>query len=207
MSSSNDEYKASVRCGLCEKRIWSPWNPDPSGWCGTKAPHPTCKCSLDHFFLLNTSKENFTMCPAKPKDQAEQFMDRFCCVQGAAVTLLPLRARKDIVEAMSGRECGSCLLALSNDAKGMRACNSACCPGYSTECNFTLLKLMDKYSHELVAISPEQEDALKLLITQNNVVKDYYTSQELFDWDMHDDTTKPQRNRRGLRPLTRSNPN
>jgi hypothetical protein len=190
----------TMKCGRCLNRVWSSWNPDPSGWCGVTEPHQTCKCTLDHYMILDEKRSETEkwLCPATPKDQAEAFMDTFCCMQGAALTILPLRARKDVAESLLGK-CNSCLLNLSKDAHGMGACNSACCPGYSTHCNFTLVGLMDKYSRELF-ITREQEDALYKLITQNNSVLDYYDAQELFDWDMHDDKTKPARDRRGFRP-------
>jgi hypothetical protein len=195
-----DNDDTCAKCGICEQRIWSLWNPDPSGWCAKKELHLTCKCSLAQFFILDTERSETVnyMCPSTPKQQMEHFMDTYCCAQAAAVTILPIRARKDIMEAMSGK-CGSCLLNLSKDSNGMSGCTSACCPGFSTDCNFTLLQLMDKYNREII-LTEAQEDALRALVTQNNTVLESYDSQELFDWDMSDDTTKPKRNRRGMRP-------
>lgn len=189
----------SARCGRCEELIWSAWNYNPSGWCGKRALHRTCKCLnlSGDYFTCNSKETTQVLRRPTAKQDVEGFMDRFCCVKAAAVTILPIRARKAIAQAMD-RKCNSCLLNLSDEANGLGSCNSACCPNFATDCNQTLVSLVNLYWRDTI-LTQEQEDELKKLVTQNGTVQDYYTDQELFDWDVNDPTTKPRRDGSGRR--------
>ena len=158
---------------------------------GGDEPHLPCMCQLE--------TENET-----PEQQMCNFLQDRCCTIAAAMVMVDLcnpDFKHEEPEDALSRACKSCLLHCHEDGYEslplIADCTDECCPGFSTDCLFTLLDLCDKYGVDM--ISEEQFNAFRKLVTADGAI-----AQPIDVYEQHDHLFAgqvPQRDAEGMRQM------
>jgi hypothetical protein len=143
------------RCERCHETIRPYENSRKSG-CNPEELHTTCACFIGDYFATDALQTKLWRETAEK--QMERFIENYCCIRSAAITILPTSALEDINENMN-KPCDC--------QNNMYACNKLCCNS-SASCVKMLLQLCDNYRLQNISLSDEQYNALNAIVNAKN---------------------------------------